>query len=136
MTYHKYIPTLPYKYPTIYSFINNYHYNRSAETYDLYKLAGRYLFEPIAVETTGVYGDTTASIVHEIGWRIATGDPREWSPTALPGSGSAWALPYREAMLSAFWLPAGSFLVGRGSPKLQPHTSFRREFFSHGFLFI
>jgi len=42
-------------------------------------LAGRYLFEPIAVETTGVYGDTTASIVHEIGRRIvvATGDPRE-----------------------------------------------------------
>ena len=42
-------------------------------------LSGRYLFEPIAVETTGVYGGTTSSLVRELGRRIvvATGDPRE-----------------------------------------------------------
>ena len=42
-------------------------------------LSQRYLFEPIAIETTGVYGTTTAAIVAEIGRRLveATREPRE-----------------------------------------------------------
>ena len=42
-------------------------------------LSGRYLFEPIAVETTGVYGNTPASVIKEIGRRmvVATGDYRK-----------------------------------------------------------
>ena len=42
-------------------------------------LGDRYRFEPIAVETAGVYGSTTASVIAEIGRRIsgATGEPRE-----------------------------------------------------------
>lgn len=43
------------------------------------ELGARFRFEPIAVETTGVFGKTTASVVTEIGRRItgATGEPRE-----------------------------------------------------------
>ena len=42
-------------------------------------LTQRFIFEPIAVETSGVYGRSTATIVSEIGKRLvrATGDPRE-----------------------------------------------------------
>ena len=42
-------------------------------------LTTRFRFEPIAVETSGVYGDTTASIIAEIGRRMTsvTGEPRE-----------------------------------------------------------
>ena len=38
-----------------------------------------YQFEPIAVETMGVYGEFTAVIIRAIGRRLieATGDPRE-----------------------------------------------------------
>ena len=39
----------------------------------------RYRFEPLAVETTGVYGKTSAKFVSELGRRIAgvTGERRE-----------------------------------------------------------
>ena len=42
-------------------------------------LAEAYRFEPIAVETTGVYSRSTAVIQREIGRRLvrATGEPRE-----------------------------------------------------------
>lgn len=42
-------------------------------------LGARYRFEPIALETTGVYGETTGTLLSEIGRRITevTGDPRE-----------------------------------------------------------
>ena len=42
-------------------------------------LASTYRFEPIAIETTGVFGPTTKNIVWEIGKRISekTGDKRE-----------------------------------------------------------
>ena len=42
-------------------------------------LVGAYLFEPIAVETTGVYGVSTSLILRAIGRRLveATGEPRE-----------------------------------------------------------
>ena len=42
-------------------------------------LAGAHLFEPIAVETTGVYGRSTGVILRTIGRRLVetTGDPRE-----------------------------------------------------------
>ena len=42
-------------------------------------LADRYRFEPIAVESSGVYGSTSASDIAEIGRRIAevTREPRE-----------------------------------------------------------
>ena len=57
---------------------------REAEVRKRRKYAGlgeAYMFEPIAIETTGVYGATTAIIVKEIGRRIyqATGDVRESS---------------------------------------------------------
>ena len=43
------------------------------------ELGARFRFEPIAVETTGVFGRSTASVIAEIGRRItdATGEPRE-----------------------------------------------------------
>ena len=42
-------------------------------------LAGSYLFEPLAFETSGVCGPTTSKVVAEIGRRLARerGDPRE-----------------------------------------------------------
>ena len=42
-------------------------------------LADRFRFEPIAVETSGVFGTSTASVVTELGRRITgvTGEPRE-----------------------------------------------------------
>jgi hypothetical protein len=42
-------------------------------------LTRQFLFEPIAIETTGVYGETTTRIVKEIGRRLveATGEVRE-----------------------------------------------------------
>ena len=42
-------------------------------------LANQYQFEPIAVETTGVYGKTTSLTLREIGRRLieVTGEPRE-----------------------------------------------------------
>ena len=42
-------------------------------------LQGRYRFEPLAIETSGVFGKTSAKLVSEIGRRIAaqTGDKRE-----------------------------------------------------------
>lgn len=42
-------------------------------------LGVRYRFEPVALETTGVYGDTTGALLSEIGSRLteATGDRRE-----------------------------------------------------------
>ena len=42
-------------------------------------LAQRYKFEPIAIETSGVFGPSTRNIIHEIGKRISekTGDKRE-----------------------------------------------------------
>ena len=42
-------------------------------------LLRRYRFEPIAIETSGVYGPITRNIVHEIGKRISkkSGDKRE-----------------------------------------------------------
>ena len=47
---------------------------------DLYSsLTDRYMFEPLAIETTGVYGKTSARFVAEVGRRIAlkSGDKRE-----------------------------------------------------------
>ena len=43
------------------------------------ELVQRYKFEPIAIETSGVFGPSTRNIVHEIGKRITdkTGDKRE-----------------------------------------------------------
>ena len=43
------------------------------------EMGRRYKFEPIAIETTGVYGSTTRTIIKEIGKRISdkTGDIRE-----------------------------------------------------------
>ena len=42
-------------------------------------LVQRYKFEPIAIETSGVFGPSTRNIIHEIGKRISdkTGDKRE-----------------------------------------------------------
>ena len=42
-------------------------------------LVRRFRFEPIAIETSGVYGPTTRIIVHEIGKKISqiSGDKRE-----------------------------------------------------------
>ena len=42
-------------------------------------LEARFSFEPIAVETTGVYGVTTVSVISELGRRITevTSEPRE-----------------------------------------------------------
>jgi len=42
-------------------------------------LGTRYTFEPIALETTGVYGTTTGTLLSEIGRSVTqvTGDPRE-----------------------------------------------------------
>jgi len=42
-------------------------------------LSNRYRFEPIAVETGGVYGSTTGAVIAEMGRRITevTGEPRE-----------------------------------------------------------
>ena len=42
-------------------------------------LTDRYLFQPIAVETMGVFGDTTRTFLKELGRRMAaeTGDRRE-----------------------------------------------------------
>ena len=44
-------------------------------------LQNRYRFEPLAIETTGVYGKTSAKFVAELGRRIAarTGEKRETS---------------------------------------------------------
>ena len=44
-------------------------------------IATRHIFEPIAVETTGIYGQTTRSFIRDLGQRIAaaTGDKRETS---------------------------------------------------------
>lgn len=44
-------------------------------------LGARYRFEPVAVETAGVYGDTTGTLLSEIGRRLveATGERREAS---------------------------------------------------------
>ena len=42
-------------------------------------LEGRYRFEPLAIETSGVFGESTAAVLTEIGRRISgvTGEPRE-----------------------------------------------------------
>ena len=42
-------------------------------------LVRRFRFEPVAIETSGVFGPTTRNIVHEIGKRISekSGDKRE-----------------------------------------------------------
>ena len=42
-------------------------------------LATTYLFEPLAFETTGVYGDTTSLVIKELGSRLSStsGDLRE-----------------------------------------------------------
>ena len=44
-------------------------------------LSGTYRFEPLAIETTGVYGRTSSRLVAELGRRISTvtGDKRETS---------------------------------------------------------
>ena len=44
-------------------------------------LVRRFQFEPIAIETTGVFGPSSANIIREIGHRLrnATGEPRETS---------------------------------------------------------
>ena len=43
------------------------------------EMVRRYKFEPIAIETTGVFGSTTRTIIKEIGKRVSdkTGDIRE-----------------------------------------------------------
>ena len=42
-------------------------------------LTNRYRFEPIAVETGGVYGSTTGAVIAEMGRRVTevTGEPRK-----------------------------------------------------------
>ena len=42
-------------------------------------LVSRFIFEPIAIETSGVFGHSTRTIISEIGKRISekTGDKRE-----------------------------------------------------------
>ena len=89
-------------------------------------LAEAHQFEPIAVETVGVYGESTGVIIRAIGRRLveATGDPREanWFRQNLAIAiqrGNAFSI------LSAGreWI----LRVGEQS-STQPLTSFLREF--------
>jgi hypothetical protein len=62
-------------------------------------LGDRYRFEPVAVETAGVFGSTTGALLSEIGRRISevTGDPREtlWLEQRIGLAvqrGNAWSI--------------------------------------------
>ena len=89
-------------------------------------LAEAHQFEPIAVETMGVYGESTGVIIRAMGRRFveATGDPRE----------ANWfrqnqLLLFSEAMRSVFSQPVGRGFRGSGEQSsTQPLTSFLREF--------
>ena len=88
-------------------------------------LAEAHQFEPIAVKTMGVYGESTGVIKRAIGRRLveATGDPREanWFRQNL--------LLFSEAMRSVFSQPVGRGFRGSGKQSsTQPLTSFLREF--------
>ena len=86
-------------------------------------LAEAHQFEPIAVETIGVYSESTGVIIRAIGRRLveATGDPREanWFRQNLAIA----------AMRSVFSQPVGRGFRGSGEQSsTQPLTSFLREF--------
>ena len=79
-------------------------------------------FEPIAVETMGVYGESTGVILRAICRRLveATGEPREVI---------TWLYIYSEAMRSVFSQPVGrGFRESEESRSTQPLTLFLREF--------
>ena len=89
-------------------------------------LAEAHRFEPIAVETMGVYGESTGVIMRAIGRRLveATGEPGR-----LTGSVKTWLLLFSEAMRSVFSQPVGRGFRGSGEPSsTQPLTSVLREF--------
>ena len=90
-------------------------------------LAEAHQFEPIAVETMGVYGESTGVIIRAIGRRLveATGEPREanWFRQNL-----AIAIQ-RGNMRSVFSQPVGRGFRGWGEQSsTQPLTSFLKEF--------
>ena len=109
-------------------------------------LAEAHQFEPIAVETMGVYGESTGVIIRAIGRRLveATGDPREanWFRQNLAiaiqramrlSAGrerfNYLLLLFSEAMRSVFSQPVGRGFRGSGEQcSTQPLTSFLREF--------
>ena len=79
-------------------------------------------FEPIAVETMGVYGESTGVILRAICRRLveATGEAREVI---------TWLYIYSEAMRSVFSQPVGrGFRESGESRSTQPLTLFLREF--------
>ena len=85
-------------------------------------LAEAHQFEPIAVETMGVYGESTGVIIRAIGRRLieATGDPREanWFRQNL-----AIAITARQCVQYSL-SRSGEVLEGRGSRAL-PNPSLR-----------
>ena len=89
-------------------------------------LAEAHQFEPIAVETMGVYGESTGVIIKGNRRCLieATGDPGR-----LTGSVKTWLLLFSEAMRSVFSQPVGRGFRGSGEQSsTQPLTSFLREF--------
>ena len=73
-------------------------------------LAGVHQFEPIAVETMEVYGESTGVILRAIGHRLveATGEPRE------VGSVKTWLFLYSEEMRLVFSQPVGRGFIESG----------------------
>ena len=80
-------------------------------------LGGVHQFEPIAVETMGVYGTFTGLILRAIGRRLveATGEAA-WFYQNL-------GRPYRGATLLAFYQPIGRVFRGSGDSRIHstPH---------------
>ena len=72
-------------------------------------------FEPIAVETMGVYGRSTGVILRAIGRRLVEG---QGSPGRLTGSVKTWLLLFSEAMPSVFSQPVGRGFRGSGCQAL------------------
>ena len=91
-------------------------------------LAEAHQFEPIAVETIGVYGESTGAILWPIGRRLVevTGEPREVSWfRQKPG----YIYTARQCMRSVFSQPVGrGFRRSWESRSTQPLTLFLREF--------
>ena len=89
-------------------------------------LAEAHQFEPIAVKTMGVYGESTGVIIRAIGRRLveATGDPRE-----VNWFRQNQLLLFSEAMRSVFSQPVVRGFRGSGEQSsTQPLTLFLREF--------
>ena len=86
-------------------------------------LAEAHQFEPIAVETMGVYGESTGVIIRAIGRRLveATGEPRE-------GNWFRQNLAIAIQRGNAFSILSAGFRGSGEQSSTQPLTSFLREF--------